>query len=521
MKRGELVCAVLGLVMLALSTWFLAATGGPQREEVVTVSGCELRMTVLGRDDAPASALMFHGLTANRRTMLALARSLEAQIQVFVLDHPGHGDSSQAFSYERAEACAATTVEWLEKQGRIQMEETVLIGHSMGAGIAIRLADRFPTAATISISTGMHKPMVGNPLRMGSLPLPRRLPINLFLITAEYDPPQLKAVTQHMVEATGGERYGKDDFAQRRAVRWSNFSGATHTSLIFDHRVHVAICNWIERSLPLPASLVCFGALPGIVLFFFGLLALLLAFPLAASLICGGVDAKNTGPTTPAAGWKALIAWAVAALLAVLLQFTCTTLGPIVQMYSGDYLASVLMIVGVVLLAWQMRAQHGSAALTTGAVPRRWDARALLSAVVLGLAAMLAFGTWLNWQITDAWLNAPRWWRFVVLVPLVLPYFVAEEIALGAPPAGWLARLGRLAKFLTLRAILWLAMVFGLFVLQSAQVLLALLVIYLAAFSIAQRAGMDAVRRRAGSAAAAVFGAILAAWFIAAVFPIT
>ena len=111
---------------------------------------------------------------------------------------------------------------------------------------------------------------------------------------------------------------------------------------------------------------------------------------------------------------------------------------------------------------------------------------------------------------------------FGVLLPLVLPYFVAEEVALGAPPVPWLARAGRFAKFLTLRAILWLAMAFGLFVLGSAQVLVVLLVIYMVAFSIAQRAGMDAVRRRTGSAAAAaVFGAILAAWFIAAVFPIT
>jgi hypothetical protein len=45
---------------------------------------------------------------------------------------------------------------------------------------------------------------------------------------------------------------------------------------------------------------------------------------------------------------------------------------------------------------------------------------------------------------------------------------------------------------------------------------------YLALFSIGQRLGADAVRRRTGSAAAAAFfGAILGAWFIAAAFPLT
>ena len=51
--------------------------------------------------------------------------------------------------------------------------------------------------------------------------------------------------------------------------------------------------------------------------------------------------------------------------------------------------------------------------------------------------------------------------------------------------------------------------------------LLGVLVVGLGAFSFAQRLATDAVRLRTGSAAAAaVFGAILASWFVAAVFPL-
>ena len=515
MKRGELVCATIGLAALALAAWLLAATSPPRREEIVTVSGCELRMTILGRDDARAKAVLFHGLTANRRTMLQLGRTLAGQMQVFILDHPGHGDSTQPFSYERAEACAATAVNWLEQQGRIRLENTALIGHSMGAGIAIRLADQFPTAATVSISTAMRKPVVGNPLRLEPVALPRRMPVNLFLINAEYDWLELKEVSRRMVHAAGGERYDAQDFDQRRAFRWETFRGATHTSLIFDSQVHAAIRWWIDKamgSVPTPDGSLA----PRILGIVAGLAGLLLVFPLVASLVCGASGEKQAVPAHAAGSWTAFAVWPAAALVAVLLQFRFTTLGPVVRMYSGDYLASVLMVVGVVVMVWQVRARH--------AVPLQtnWGLKAVAAGALLGMAAMLAFGGWLNWQITNTWLNAPRWWRFTVLVPLVLPYFVAEEIALGVPPSAWLARAGRFARFLTLRAILWLAMAFGLFVLGSAQVLMVLLVIYMVAFSIAQRAGMDAVRRRTSSAAAAaVFGAILAAWFIAAVFPIT
>jgi hypothetical protein len=56
----------------------------------------------------------------------------------------------------------------------------------------------------------------------------------------------------------------------------------------------------------------------------------------------------------------------------------------------------------------------------------------------------------------------------------------------------------------------------------SGQALILLLVTALAIFSIFQRLGTDAVRQRTGSApAAALFGAILGAWLIASVFPLT
>lgn len=141
-------------------------------------------------------------------------------------------------------------------------------------------------------------------------------------------------------------------------------------------------------------------------------------------------------------------------------------------------------------------------------------------ACALGLATVLTFGAWLDWQLTDAWMNGPRWCRFVFIVLVCLPYFFAEELALGAPAAN--RRWRRFGFFLALRLALWLALLFALQALGSGQVLVVLLAVYLALVSLVQRWGADAVRRRTGSAAAAaLFGAILAAWFLAAVFPLT
>jgi hypothetical protein len=144
-----------------------------------------------------------------------------------------------------------------------------------------------------------------------------------------------------------------------------------------------------------------------------------------------------------------------------------------------------------------------------------------IAAAVLGLATILAFGAWLNWQLDDAWLNAPRWLRFAALLPILWIYSYAEEVILGPVQAGKRRAL-RFAIFLLLRLELWAACAVAAYSLASGQILIVILFTFLLAFSILQRLATDALRLRTGSAtAAALFSAILAAWFIAAVFPLT
>jgi len=99
------------------------------------------------------------------------------------------------------------------------------------------------------------------------------------------------------------------------------------------------------------------------------------------------------------------------------------------------------------------------------------------------------------------------------------PYNLAEELALGSPgPTG---KLRRWLLYCALRLILWLALIFGILVLFSGHVLLALLAPYLIVGSLGQRFGANWIRSRTASpAAAALFSAILTAWFISAIFPL-
>jgi hypothetical protein len=140
--------------------------------------------------------------------------------------------------------------------------------------------------------------------------------------------------------------------------------------------------------------------------------------------------------------------------------------------------------------------------------------------LALGMLVCCSLAAWLRWQLTDVWLGGVRWFYFAPLFLANLPYAMAEETALGPP--GESRNLGRLGAFMMLRFIFWLSLVAGILFFLSGQVLMAVLAAFFAAGSLGQRFGADALRRRTGSAAAAaIFSAILAAWFMAAVFPLS
>jgi alpha-beta hydrolase superfamily lysophospholipase len=544
MKLREIVLAAIGAALLVAGARHIRRMP-LEISQTTLVGACRTPATVLQSRDAKLhdAVIIFHGLTANRRIMLTLGEELaQAGKRVFLLDFPGHGDSTDSFSFAHAEACAADAIGTLVRRGEINPDNTVLVGHSFGAGIAIRLADIFPAAATIAISPG---PLV----------LPRRMPSNLLVFSAQFDLPILKRAAEQIAQAARGERTQASDFAERRAFQLIREPRATHTSLLDDLGVAERSVLWIHQATtsasespeevawypqfgfdwPNWAGEAAFGSV-------LGLAGLLLIFPLAASAFAAAFgfraagslagahtpgDAREGTSISPArsglheedqAGLRmtagaAMIRWTVAAFIAVGVLNFAVPLHPVVRMMTGDYLASLLLLAAAIL--WALDWKQLKSALVC-------NPRALAAAIVLGLATFLAMGAWLNWQMTDLWMNAPRWWRFAVILPLVWPYFFAEEIALGPSPLARADRAARFGLFLFLRLILWLACMFALFVMRNQQILILLLVTYMAAFSILQRLGSDALRRRTGSAAAAAtFDAILAAWFVAAVFPLT
>jgi pimeloyl-ACP methyl ester carboxylesterase len=536
MKLWELGLAIGGAICLLLGTAWIRRAELPRRDFVLDADGCRVPVTEYDppEDVSPAgSALVFHGLSANRRVMTYLSEDFAGHgLRTYALDLPGHGDNREAFTFPRAQLCATAVVETLIRTGRTDPHTTVLVGHSMGAAIAIRMADREPVLATIAISPAPMK-------------LPSRMPANLLVFTAQFDIPPLAKEAKDLEAAAGGDRHAPEDFAQLRAFDLEGIPFATHTSLLLDRRVAHRSELWAMRALfpnvstetlTLNLDLAThetfnFGRrrLAGAML---GLIGLVLLFPLAASAV-----AQLFAQISRSVGNRAESAWAtdlqngeqidspdrVPGRTLILLEgIICALVGVLIlilfvplkflHLYSGDYLASLLLIYGALMLI--LNRANARAAFSL-------DVATKIAAALLGIGTILAVGAWLNWQLTDGWLNAPRWLRFCALAPVLWIFAYAEEVVLGAVNSGR-RRAVRFVLAMALRLEIWLVCVSACYELVSGQVLILLLVTALAVFSILQRLGTDALRRRTGSApAAALFGAILGAWLIASVFPLT
>jgi pimeloyl-ACP methyl ester carboxylesterase len=517
-----IVLPVLGVIWLIQGAYSIHRYALPQRTIVIDSAGCRMPTTIFDPAGASpfheGSVVIFHGLSANRRIMFYLGQNLAfAGQRVFIPDLPGHGDNTDAFSFAHANECAAAALESLIRSHQIDPNTTVLVGHSMGAAIAISMADREPVAATIAISPG---PLV----------MPKRMPSNLLVFVAQFDIPAVKREAEAIAAAAGLNRTSPDDFAQDRAFDLVTLPHAVHTSGLYSPEVIGQSFEWIRQALsthPItdsttpPGTLYRLGEVieaparvaTGSLIGLLGILVLFLpCVALAGRISAPAIDEPSDSATFVFTSRGLAVAeMAVCALAGVFLLKLGVPLR-FLRIYSGSYLASLFLIVGALLLA-----------LNRTAAKQSWQplARQALPAAVLAFATFLALGGWLNWQLTDLWMNYARWLRFAALLPLIFVFTFAEETVLG-PIGSGPQRALRYLVFLLLRSEIWLACLLAFYELNSGEFLILLLAVFFALFSLLQRLATDALRRRTGSAtAAALFGAILLAWFIAAVFPLS
>jgi len=180
------------------------------------------------------------------------------------------------------------------------------------------------------------------------------------------------------------------------------------------------------------------------------------------------------------------------------------------RIFQGGYIASFLFLVCIAMLIVHRQAMPAMRSFFT------FPTAAGVAAAIL---LIFLYGAWFELTFYEAWLTPSRWLRFPLLVLVLVPWHLAEELFLGDPVAR--PRFRRVIHFLAFRTILWLVLIAAIFYLHSGQFVFILLVFYFLLFSLLQRLASDVIRARTRSVpAAAIFGAILLAAFALAILPI-
>jgi len=311
-SRRETLSAVAGALLLLAGAILIARSHGDMRD--TRIAGLAVRILEPERPPAAGTAVVFHGLASNRIIMQQAGQWLAAQgFRVFLVDAPGHGETPGGFTHAATQDSYLRLLTELARNGIsssgkkevLNPQTTILVGHSMGAEMAVRLADYFPVAATVAFAPA---PMV----------LPRRMPANLLVIGAQLDLPQMHASGQQLLQAAGGPRTSLEDFQQRRAADGIVVPWTAHGAVVLDSRALKAMASWARAAIGLtgPVETPPGDPLTGEIL---GIAGICLLFPLATTWIVRIFRANFPAEQKPAPfSVIAVIArWSVAALLAL------------------------------------------------------------------------------------------------------------------------------------------------------------------------------------------------------------
>ncbi len=506
---GLLFAFLAGAVATIGSLWWLRQ---PLEIESFEVEGAPVeRVRLRDQRTYGAQFLLLHGYAANRRQLLHLGEVLAAAgADVYVVDLPGRGDSNGLASPRSLEGpqpdmptpnearAALGVFDYLENEKGVDRNRLVVVGHSLGGGVALDVARSELPAATISLA-GLERPVQ-----------PGR-PRNLLLTTARLEIPPLRRAADRMYANAGRGSAARREFF------------ATHSTLPYSSAVQQTIVEWTNRTVPgarlaIPPwlneellALELASAFFLIALFF--PLAGLAAWWLAQEPLGEVVSESRISSWSPphVGGYALLAGLASVSALSLLDWLEWGVPLRFLHLGDGDYLVSTMLLSTVWLLP----------VLRQPPWVRDWrEIRAnVLVAVMLAAYVVALAAGFVTWQIFDLWPTAGRWLRFLPLLPLLFPYALGEEL---------LRRTfskhrdhSALTAFLLWRLALLGSIAYGVLLLHSGQGMIVVHAIPLLLLSLIECYFAETLYRALYSAyACAVLKTLLLAWFIAAFFPL-
>ncbi len=481
-------------------------------------------------------ALLIHGLSASKSAMIHLGSELAlCGVECYLMDLPGHGESVERFSLAACGPAIREVIEELRSNRRDQSKpdigETspplVLVGHSLGAGLALGAGKVDPTVTgVIAVSPAGE-------------PIDRAHPKNVLVILGDYDLPAARKAASFIFEQGTGitppplnsPGIWSNPEASRRLVV---LAWADHTTGIFRWDSIWHMVNWLEglfsgaiiRQQPGPIRFLLrvFFCCSMVLLFlpafeliadFVSFLSHRFSFQPGNTPLC--VTTLRREPEAPARGfckiWSlqsgiaSLWIYGIAASLAALILLAWNPWARLGLM-GGGYLSGFLCLTGFLALGLHRPPIDAL----------RISLEELLCLCLSLLFLLFVVAPALSQNIFHVGLSHHRLWRLPWVILSVFPFYLFDE---------WICRnvrplLGSTRFFLfhfSTRLILTLVLLLGFFVLQNNELLIVLILPGLLGLSVLCGCFSRWIFRRIPNITSiALFGALMTGWFFTTFF---
>jgi fermentation-respiration switch protein FrsA (DUF1100 family) len=137
------------------SDWHPATGATVTDVDLTTADGTPLHAWHFPNPEARLSVLFLHGNAGNvsyrGRLVSELARALG--VSALIVDYPGYGRSGGSPSEAGCYAAADAGYDWLTKDQKVPADRLIILGESLGGGVAVDLASRRDHRALVLMNT--------------------------------------------------------------------------------------------------------------------------------------------------------------------------------------------------------------------------------------------------------------------------------------------------------------------------------------------------------------------------------
>jgi pimeloyl-ACP methyl ester carboxylesterase len=469
--------------------------------------------------------IVAHGFSGCKELMQFIGAEIGRRgVRTLLFDFSGHGASPVPFlpptnvDFSQVVNRNVGQIERIYSYIRDKMPEAPVgvLGHSMGSGAITFFAAKHPELkATIPVSP------------VGDLPVDKTMPRNLLALVGQRDIPiSISSAWQLLRQANGNENAPTEttlgDFAKGTARRMKVLKGLDHISILYAPATVKEITDWIDRCFGTegPAQIRTAERLrwTGV-----GLVAAFSALFPYARLLTGALGVAGKNPK--ASGFKlsdhaGAIAWLLGSQFASVLVWNKAKLPKLVRLQLGDYIAAFFGLSGVISWAGLLLFGQGRLKLTemaqggqggTAAKAKAWLALPfdmwLFTYLVLG---RFSRRTWMGFTLTP-----PRRKAMALIVPAMLPYFLADEYVYRRV-GGWkgygLSMLGKLGVIAALLLAVRLK--------PELSFLVILLPVMLLTFALFGFYSLWQYQQGHDFVTTAVFQTLVFAWMVSTLFPV-